>query len=63
MAIERAVDMVAFASLGMLRTDVDYPEESDVRSGVDYGNGDYTGTLVAGGGFNSSVQVVTTNQR
>jgi hypothetical protein len=63
MAIERGIDLVAFASLGMLRTAPDYPAEADVRSGVGYANGTYTGSLVAGGGFNASVRVETTNQR
>jgi hypothetical protein len=30
--------------------DLDYPAEADVENGVDYANGELTGTLVVGGG-------------
>jgi len=63
MAIEVVADAVAVASLGLFRTDPDYPAEEDVESGVEYGNGDYTGTLEGGSGVNSTVRVEGTNQR
>lgn len=52
MSITRG-DAIGLMSGGLL---VDFPVEADVKLGVDYGAGDFTGTYAPGGAVNITIE-------